>query len=87
MDKSLPARERTELALKHITLDEKLALLHGNGMPGVPNWHMPVTHLANGGAGYVPGVSCLGIPPIVVSDATYGVRNGSANGYYSTALP
>ena len=87
MDQSLPARERAELALKQMTLDEKLALLHGNGMPGAPNWQMPLTNLANGGAGYIPGVPRLGIPPIVMSDAAYGVRNGGANGRYSTALP
>lgn len=87
MDQSLPARERAELALKQMTLDEKLALLHGNGMPAVPNWQMPLSDLANGGAGYVPGVPRLGIPPIVMSDAAYGVRNSGANGRYSTALP
>jgi beta-glucosidase len=87
MDKSLPARERADLALKQMTLDEKLALLHGNGMPGVPNWKMPLADLANGGAGYIPGVPRLGIPAIVISDAAYGVRNSGANGRYSTALP
>jgi beta-glucosidase len=87
MDKSLPARERAELALKQMTLDEKLALLHGNGMPGVTNWQMPLTNLANGGAGYIPGVPRLGIPPIVMSDAAYGVRNNGVDGRNSTALP
>ena len=87
MDKILPAAERADLALKQMTLDEKLALLHGNGMPGVPNWQMPLTNLANGGAGYVTGVPRLGIPPIFMSDAAYGVRGSGANGRYSTALP
>jgi len=87
MDTSLPAQERAELVLKKMTLDEKLALLHGNGMPGASNWQMPLTNLGNGGAGYVPGVPRLGIPPIVMSDAAYGVRNSGANGRYSTALP
>lgn len=87
MDKSLPAAGRAALALQQMTLDEKLALLHGNGMPGVPNWQMPLSYLANGGAGYVPGVPRLGIPPIVMSDAAYGVRGSGANGRYSTALP
>ena len=87
MDQSLPAGERAALALQQMTLDEKLALLHGNGMPGASNWQMPLTNLANGGAGYIPGVPRLGIPPIVMSDAAYGVRNSGANGRYSTALP
>ena len=87
MDKTLAAGERAELALKQMTLDEKLGLLHGNGMPNVANWQMPLTYLANGGGGYVTGVPRLGIPPIVMSDAAYGVRASGANGRYSTALP
>jgi beta-glucosidase len=87
MNPSLSASQRADLALKQMTLDEKLALLHGNGMAGVPFWHMPLTRYANGGAGYVPGVPRLGIPPIVMSDAAYGVRGSGANGRYSTALP
>ncbi len=84
---SLSPSERAELVLKQMTLDEKIALLHGNGMPHVPNWQMPLTNLGNGGAGYVEGVPRLGIPPLVISDAAYGVRSGSDNGRYATALP
>lgn len=87
MDQSLPASERAALVLKQMTLEEKLALLHGNGMARAPRWEMPLTHLANGGAGYVPGVPRLNIPPIIMSDAAYGVRDSGANGRYSTALP
>lgn len=47
-----------------MTLDEKIALLHGNGMAHAPQWQMPLTYLSNGGAGYVEGVKRLGIPPI-----------------------
>jgi beta-glucosidase len=87
MNPKLSPEERTELVLKQLTLDEKLALLHGNGMAHVPNWQMPLTQLANGGAGYVEGVKRLGIPPLVISDAAYGVRDSGANGRYSTAMP
>jgi beta-glucosidase len=87
MNPSLAPEERAELVLKQLTLDEKLALLHGNGMAHVPEWQMPLTHLANGGAGYVEGVPRLGIPPLVISDAGYGVRDSGANGRYSTAMP
>lgn len=87
MDQKLPAGARAELVLQQMTLDEKLELLHGNGMPSAANWQMPLSYLANGGAGYVPGVPRLGIPPIVMSDAAYGVRGSGANGRYSTALP
>jgi beta-glucosidase len=87
MDRSLPPEERAARVLAEMTLDEKLGLLHGNGMGHVPRWQMPLTYLGNGGAGYVTGVPRLGIPGIVMSDAAYGVRDSGANGRYSTALP
>jgi len=87
MNKSLSAGERAELVLKQMTLDEKLALLHGNGMANNPSWTMPLTTGANGGAGYVEGVKRLGIPPLVISDAAYGVRDSGVNGRYATAMP
>ncbi len=87
MNPALSPSRRAELVLRQMTLKEKLALLHGNGMPGVPNWQMPLTHLANGGAGYIPGVPRLGIPPIIMDDDAYGVRNSGVNGRYSTAMP
>ncbi len=87
MNPMLSPEQRADLVLKQLTLDEKIALLHGNGMAHVSNWQMPLTDLANGGAGYVQGVERLGIPGIVISDAAYGVRDSGANGRYSTALP
>jgi beta-glucosidase len=86
MNKSLSADERADLVLKELKLDEKIDLLHGEGMPGWgpqrPNWY-----LGNGGAGFVLGVPRLGIPFIQMSDAAYGVRNSGDTGRYSTALP
>jgi len=87
MNPNLSPEERADLVLKQMTLDEKLALLHGNGMAHARNWQMPLTKFANGGAGYVQGVPRLGIPPLIISDAAYGVRDSAANGRYSTALP
>jgi len=87
MNSRLSPEQRADLVLKQMTLDEKLALLHGNGMGHVPQWQMPLTYLGNGGAGYVEGVQRLGIPPLAISDAAYGVRDSGANGRYSTALP
>lgn len=87
MNSSLSPDERAELVLKQMTLEEKIALLHGNGMQHAPQWQMPLTHLSNGGAGYVEGIKRLGIPPLFLSDAAYGVRDSGANGRYSTALP
>ncbi|HYL87083.1 MAG TPA: glycoside hydrolase family 3 C-terminal domain-containing protein [Candidatus Angelobacter sp.] len=86
MDKTLSPDRRAELVLKELTLDEKIALVHGQGMPG---WGSPRpnAHLGNGGAGFVLGVERLGIPMIQMSDAAYGVRSSAQNGRYSTALP
>ena len=87
MNPSLSPEERADLVLKQLTLDEKLGLLHGNGMAHAGQWQMPLTHLADGGAGYVEGIPRLGIPPLMITDAGYGVRDSGANGRYSTAMP
>ena len=86
MNTSLSPDERASLVLKEMTLDEKIALVHGQGMPG---WGppRPNAHLGNGGAGFVLAIERLGIPFIQMSDAAYGVRSSTANKRYSTALP
>lgn len=87
MNTSLSPDERAEMVLKEMTLDEKIRLLHGMGMPGWPREvENPQPELGNGGAGFVLGVSRLGIPIIQMSDAAYGVRSSAENGRYSTAL-
>jgi beta-glucosidase len=86
MNKALSPEERADMVLKEMTLDEKIELLHGNGMPG---WGTPEAnaYLGNGGAGFVLGIPRLGLPFIQMSDAAYGVRASAENGRYSTALP
>lgn len=88
MDKTLSPDRRADLVLQQMTLDEKIDLLHGQGMrgwgDGTPS---PNAALGNGGAGFVLGVPRLGIPIIQMSDAAYGVRSSAENGRYSTALP
>jgi beta-glucosidase len=86
MNPNLSPDERAEMILKEMNLDEKIALIHGNGMLG---WGepRPNAYLGNGGAGFVLGVPRLGIPMIQMSDAAYGVRGSAQNGRYSTALP
>jgi beta-glucosidase len=86
MDARLSPDDRADLVLKQMTLDEKIDLVHGQGMPG---WGKPRPnyYLGNGGAGFVLGVPRLGIPFIQMSDAAYGVRMSAENGRYSTALP
>ena len=41
MNSSLSPEERAELVLKQMTLEEKIALLHGNGMEHAPNGRCP----------------------------------------------
>src|SRR5260370_10603436 len=86
MNPSLSADERATLVVKQMTIDEKVSLLHGTGMKDLS----PISPLAvhsNGGAGYVGGISRLGIPPNQVLGAAYGVRSRGVNSPYSTALP
>ena len=87
MNPQLSPDERAEMVLKQLTLDEKISLLHGNGMPGWPGPPSPIAYMGNGGAGFVLGIPRLGIPIIQISDAAYGVRSSARNGRYSTALP
>ena len=88
MNASLSPDERAEMVLKEMTLDEKIRLLHGMGMPGWPREVTnPEPELGNGGAGFVLGVPRLGIPIIQMSDAAYGIRSSAENGRYSTAMP
>ena len=85
-DTSLSPDQRADLVIKEMTLDEKIAVLHGVGMPTddpLTAENMP----SNRGVGYEVGVPRLGIPGIDMSDAAYGVRSSGANGRYSTALP
>jgi beta-glucosidase len=86
MNRSLSPDERAGLVLKEMTLDEKVALLHGVGMP-TDDPVTPENAPSNRGVGYAVGVPRLGIPGIDMSDAAYGVRSSQANGRYSTALP
>jgi beta-glucosidase len=86
MNASLSPDERADLVLKEMTLDEKVALLHGVGMP-TDDPVTPENAPSNRGVGYAVGVPRLGIPGIDMSDAAYGVRSSGVNGRYSTALP
>src|SRR5258708_8242590 len=87
MNSSLSPEARAELVLKQMTLEEKISLLHGNGMAHAPQWQMPLTSLSNGGAGYVEGVKRLGIPPLFISYAAYGIPDIGAHVRHSTAPP
>ena len=82
-DASLSPDTRADLVIKEMTLDEKISLLHGQGMPFFSN----APSESNGGAGYTNAIPRLGIPAIQMADSAYGVTRGEAAGRYSTALP
>jgi beta-glucosidase len=82
-DASLSPDVRADLVIKELTLDEKISLLHGQGMP----FFVTTVTESNGGAGYSNAIPRLGIPAIQMADSAYGVTRGAAAGRYSTALP
>ena len=83
-DTSLSPDARADMVIKEMTLDEKISLLHGQGMP-FGSQGRPTE--SNGGAGYSNAIPRLGIPAIQMADSAYGVTRGAAAGRYSTALP
>jgi beta-glucosidase len=88
MNTGLAPEKRAELILEAMTLDEKVALLHGPmGMSFGPG---PLPPGAIGSAGTIAGNDRLDIPALQESDASLGVTNpmlvrGAAD--MSTALP
>ena len=82
-DATLSPDERADMVLKEMTLDEKISLLHGQGMP----FGSTGPTESNGGAGYINSIPHLGIPAIQMADSAYGVTRGATAGRYSTALP
>ena len=89
-DASLPAEKRAEMVLGQMTLDEKIAIVHGEGIAhnrGLSPEMRAAQLLGNGGVGLAIAPMRLGIPVIDMSDAAYGVRSSAENGRYSTALP
>ena len=80
---SLSPDERASMVLKEMTLDEKLLLLHGQGI----SFFSEGPTESNGGAGYTKSIPRLGIPSIQMADSASGVTLGALRGRYSTALP
>jgi beta-glucosidase len=73
MDVARAPGERADALLARMTLDEKLAMVHGTGFV-----------MGAGHAGHVPGNSRLGIPALYLADGPNGVGNGSTG---VTAFP
>ena len=82
-DANLSPDARADMVVKELTLDEKISLLHGQGMASRAT--KPTE--SNGGAGYSNSIPRLGIPAVQMADSAYGVTRGAASGRYSTALP
>jgi beta-glucosidase len=82
-DASLAPDARADMVLKEMTIDEKISLMHGQGMP----FFVAGPSDSNGGAGYSNAIPRLGIPAVQMADSAYGVTRGQAAGRYSTALP
>ena len=72
MDVRLGPDERARLVEREMTVDERVAMLHG---PMALSFPKPPPAEAVGGAGYVPGVVRLGVPALQETDASLGVTN------------
>jgi beta-glucosidase len=86
MNVQLGADARARMILAQMSLDEKIAMLHGT-------FGSTLVKVRPGekrnGAGHVPGVARLGVPDLFESDASLGVANGGEmrKGDVATALP
>lgn len=88
-DAKLSPEARAELLLKSMTLDEKIALMHGP-MAVSFSRDVKIPDGAIGSAGYIAGNPRLGIPALQESDASLGVTNPQlvrGAGDMSTPLP
>jgi beta-glucosidase len=84
MNAALPPDQRADLVIQQMTLDEKIDLVHG--AEDYSNYHTPQYSRPLGGAGWVPGISRLGIPDLQMTDGRSGVAH-IGQGRYATALP
>ena len=92
LDATRTPEARALLVLKAMTLEEKLALLHGPmalPLAGVPIDQSPRPAGAPWSAGFIPGIPRLGVPPLFETDASLGVVNplGIRPGDVATAMP
>jgi beta-glucosidase len=87
LDTSLSSDKRAELLNRELTLDERIAMVHG--VWSRPDRDITVPRDAIISAGYVPGVPRLGIPALYETDASLGITNPLRlrPGDGATALP
>jgi beta-glucosidase len=76
---------RTDQLLSQLTLDEKIQLVHGAGLCGIP---LGGPTAGVGGAGFIPGIERLGIPDLNSNDGPVGATNCAGRpDVQATALP
>lgn len=74
MNKALSPRQRADLLVKAMTLDEKITMMHGAG-PCLEVWTDKCPMPIKGYIGYVPPIQRLGIPQLTLADGRAGVGN------------
>lgn len=86
-DEPADADARARAALAQMSAEERIELLHGNMAILTPPSKRPAGIAL--GAGYIPGIDHLGIPPQLATDASLGVSNlmDMRKGDVATALP
>ncbi|QDZ08754.1 beta-glucosidase [Sphingomonas panacisoli] len=86
VSRSTDARARAEAIVAKMTLDEKIALVHGLFPPAAKG---KTTNELIPSAGHIDGIPRLGVPLIRESDASLGVANQieQRKGDVATALP
>lgn len=83
MNPKLSPDRRADLVIAKMSLDEQIALLHGD-FPGFMPKRPEGVQIS---AGYVAGLPRLGIPALTESDASLGVANARRSNDDATALP
>jgi beta-glucosidase len=85
-DRALSAEARADDLVSAMTLQEKLAIIHGY-FPPLAKPQPPIAMIPS--AGHIPGIPRLGIPTLRESDASLGVANQieQRKGDVATALP
>jgi beta-glucosidase len=76
MNKSLSPSQRADLLIKAMTLDEKLAMMHG-AAPCGDVWTEKCYNPIKEYVGYTPTNARLGIPDMTMSDGRAAVENGA----------
>jgi beta-glucosidase len=76
---------RADKVVEEMTLDEKIAMVHGPGWEAMFVQPEPgaTTKMAN----FIPGVPRLGIPSLEMTDSVEGVSGVGNTGRYATPLP